>query len=115
MARRTFSLPDELDRKLEQYALAHNLPISQVAQQALEEFLSDAPAAPAPAATSTPTQVPPPPVQPDPHLAMNVHQLQDYVAGLASYVDSLRSYLAQNTQIWNQPPQPFPPPPWWQQ
>ena len=71
-----------------------NLP--SPAQKALELFLGGATvAAPPPPAASLPApsskETPP-----EPQVGSQLHLVQDYVTGLAGYVDGLRDYLAAN-------------------
>ncbi len=99
MPKKTISLSSDLYTKLDRYAATHQIPVSQVVQQALARFLG------APQSGSQEPEQDSGPIQ----------EVQDYLAGLAGYVGVLRDYVGQNNEPWNQPPPPFPPPPWWEE
>ena len=116
MPNKTISLSEALCDQLDRYATEHGLAVSQVAQQALEQFLhspAPVPQPPAPPVTPAPQPPPPTPAWPQPQPQNELPVVRDYLTELACYVDNLRQYLAAHAAIFDQPPPPFPPPPWW--
>lgn len=106
MAKISASLPDELKARLDAYIKDHpGTGVSDVVQNALEQFLSG----------GTPIQPPaPPPVTPPapPPPTSNLDQVaRDYVLNLAIHVDNMRKSMAA-AGLWAPPP--LVPPPWWQ-
>ncbi len=105
MAKISASLPDELKARLDAYMQQHpGTGVSDIVQQALEQFLSG----------GTPVEPPTPPVTPPapPPAASGLDQVaRDYVLNLAIHVDNMRKSMAA-AGLWAPPP--LVPPPWWQ-
>lgn len=107
MAKISASLPDELKARLDAYIKDHpGTGVSDVVQNALEQFLSGG---------GTPVEPPaPPPVTPPtpPPPTSNLDQVaRDYVLNLAIHVDNMRKSMAA-AGLWAPPS--LVPPPWWQ-
>lgn len=106
MAKLSASLPDELKARLDAYVKDHTgVGVSDVVQQALEQFLSGGVPVEPPAPPITPPAPPPP-------AASGLDQVaRDYVLNLAIHVDNMRKVMA-TAGLWAPPP--LFPPPWWQ-
>ena len=99
MAKISASLPDELKARLDAYIQQHTgTGVSDVVQQALEQFLSG----------GTPIQPPTPPL---PATSGLDQVARDYVLKLAIHVDNMRKAMAADG-LWAPPA--LIPPPWWQ-
>lgn len=103
VAKISASLPDELKARLDAHMKETGLGVSDIVQQALEQFLSG----------GTPVEPPAPPVTPPaPPATVGLDQVaRDYVLNLAIHVDNMRKSMAA-AGLWAPPP--LVPPPWWQ-
>ncbi len=104
MPKKTVSLPEHLCVQLDEYAAAHSLPVSQVAQQALESFFGKPPT------TAQPHPTPEP--RANEHTAARLEQVERYISGLSNHVAMLRNFMAAHLNPFDQPPGMYPPPPW---